>query len=99
MTKIKKMADQILEELDGAKAYAESYVECKAKGDGTWANRYKEMAQDELKHAGYIHEKTVSEIEYLRKIYTPPADMLAKWDEDHREYVDKAAWIKQMLAL
>ena len=57
------------------------------------------MAQDELKHADYIHERAVSEIEELRTIYTPPEEMLEKWESDHKKYIEKAAWIRQMLAM
>jgi hypothetical protein len=99
MTRIKDLADQIKDELHSAKNYAEEYLTFKAKDDGTWATRYKEMAQEELKHAGYIHDRVVVEIEELRKIYTPPQDMLDKWDADHKKYIEKAAWIRQMLAM
>ena len=99
MTKIKKLAEHIEEELCGAKDYAEKYVECKAKGDMQWANRYKEMANDEIKHAGYLHDKILADIEELSKVYTPPTEMLDKWEKDHKKYVEKSAWIKQMLAL
>lgn len=99
MTRIKEMADQIKEELHSAKCYAEEALTFKAKGDTAWSNRYKEMANDELKHAGYVHERVVDEIEELRKIYTPPQDMLDKWDADHKKYIEKAAWIRQMLAM
>ena len=44
MTKIKKLTDDMLEELEGAKKYAECYVEKKAKDETSWANRFKEMA-------------------------------------------------------
>lgn len=99
MTRIKDLADEIKDELHSAKCYAEEYLTFKAKEDSAWANRYKEMAQEELKHAGYIHDRVVMEIEELRKVYTPPQDMLDKWDSDHKKYIEKAAWIKQMLAM
>lgn len=99
MTKIKKLVEHIEEELCGAKEYAECYVEAKAKGNTQWANRYKEMANDELKHANYLHDKVVTDIEELSKVYTPPVEMQKKWDEDHKKYVEKSAWVKQMLNL
>ena len=99
MTKIKKLADEIMDELDSAKEYAEDYLTYKAKNNIPWANRYKEMAQDEIKHAGYIHDRVVEEIEELRKVYTPPEEMMEKWDSDHKKYIEKAAWIRQMLAM
>ena len=99
MTWIKKLADEIADELDSAKEYAEDYLTFKAKENSTWANRYKEMANDELKHADYIHDRAVAEIEELRKGYTPPQDMLDKWDSDHRKFIEKTAWVKQMLAM
>ena len=99
MTKIKELVDRIDDELNDAKDYAEDYLSFKAKGNQTWANRYKEMANDELKHAGYIHERAVEEIEELRKVYTPPQEMLEKWESDHKKYIEKAAWIKQMLTM
>lgn len=99
MTRIKKLADEMKEELCSAKSYAEEYLTFKAEENAPWANRYKEMANDELKHAGYLHERVVTEIEELRTVYTPPQKMLEKWDTDHKKYIEKAAWIKQMLAM
>lgn len=99
MTRIKDLADEMKDELCSAKEYAEEYLTFKAKDDNTWANRYKEMANDELKHANYLHERVVADIEELRKVYTPPQEMLDKWDADHKKYIEKAAWIKQMLAM
>ena len=69
MKSIKNYVDPIDDEIEGAKEYAEKYVECKAKGDMQSANRYKEMATDELKHATYEHEWAVNEIERISKIY------------------------------
>ena len=99
MTRIKNLADEIKDELCSAKEYAEEYLTFKAKEDSGWANRYKEMATDELKHADYLHDRVVQEIEELRKTYTPPEEMLEKWDSDHKKYIEKAAWIRQMLAM
>lgn len=89
----------MLEELCSAKEYAEKYIEHKAKEDMQWANRFKEMSQDEIKHAMYLHELAIKEIETLSKVFTPPQKMLDKWEKDHAEYVEKAALVKQMLSL
>ena len=99
MKKIKHLVEAMNDEIHGAKEYAEKYVECKAKGDMQTANRYKEMANDELKHAMYEHEWAVKEIDEISKIYTAPVEMQEAWEKSHKEYVEKVAWIKQMLAL
>ena len=99
MKVIKKYVERIEEELEDAQHYAEKYVECKAKGHMSDANVYAEMANDELKHATYVHRFAVAAIEELNKVYQPPVDMLEKWEKAHKLYVEKAAWIKQMLAM
>lgn len=97
MRSIKKFVDAIDEELESAKEYAEKYVEHKAKNDMQTATRYKEMANDELKHANYIHEWAVKEIQDLSKVYTAPVEMQEVWEKSHKVYVETVAWIKQML--
>ena len=99
MKAIKKYVERIEDEIEGAECYAEKYVEAKAKGDMSKANRYKEMSNDELKHAMYQHEWAVLEIEELKKVYTPPVEMEEKWEKAHKEFVEKVAWIKQMLSM
>ena len=99
LKRIKKLVEQINDEICGAKNYAETYLEFKAKGNMPWANKYKEMANDELKHAMTVHEYTIQEIEELRKVYTPPVEMLEKWDLEHKKYVEEVAWVKQMLTM
>lgn len=98
MTKIKQLIDNIDEEIEGAKNYAECFLEKKAKGD-QWASKFKDMANDELRHAMYLHDYTVQEIESLKKVYTPPVEMQEAWDKAHAKYVEKVAWIKKMLEM
>lgn len=99
MTKIKKYVEMIDEELEGAKNYAERYVECKSKNNTAWANKWKECATDELKHSTYIHDYAVMEIEELNKVFKPTQEMQERWDKSHKEYVEKVAWIRTMLAM
>lgn len=99
MKSIKEYVDRINEELEDAEEYAEKYVECKAKNEMQRASRYNEMATDELKHATYIHEWVVAEIEKISKVYQATPEMEEKWKISHKNFVHKVAWIKQMLAL
>ena len=99
MRAIKKYVDDIDDEIDGARDYAEKYVECKSKGDMAKANLFKEMAQDELKHATYIHEMAVAEIAEIGKVFKAPVEMEEAWEHAHKAYVERAAWVRQMLAM
>ena len=99
MRKIQAIVDDIEEELKGAEHYAECYVEKKAAGKASWANRFHSMAEDELKHAGYQHELALEEIEQIKTVFKATDDMEERWDKAHKHYVGKAAWIKQMLAM
>ena len=99
MRAIKKYVDMIKDEIESAKEYAEQYVEHKAKNDMQTATRYKEMANDELKHANYEHEWAVKEIDEVSKVYAAPVEMQEAWDKAHKKYVEEVAWIKQMLAM
>lgn len=97
MTIIRRIVDHIDEEICGAKDYAEKYVEAKSEGNSMWANRYKEMTNDELKHATYLHDLAIEKIAQLRQVYEPTADMEEMWDKSHKNYVERVAWIKTML--
>lgn len=99
MTKIKKLADEIADELDSAKEYAENHLMYKAKGNDEWSKRFYSMAEDELRHSENLHDLAVEEINELKNVYTPPQEMLDKWESDHRKFIEKTAWIKQMLAM
>lgn len=99
MRSIHAYVESIEDEIEGAKDYAEKYVEAKAHGDMNKANRYKEMANDELKHAMYQHEWAVQKIDEVSKVFKAPQEMMEKWEKAHKSYVEKVAWIRQMLAM
>lgn len=96
---IQQYVEAIDEELEGAKEYAEKFVEARVKGDTATANRYREMVNDELKHASYEHEWAIREIGELSKLYTPPVSMQEKWDKEHKKYVEAVSQIRQMLEI
>lgn len=98
MTKIKRLIENMDDEIESAKNYAECYLEKKAKGD-SWASKFKDMSNDEIKHAMYLHDYIIQEIDTLRKVYTPPSEMQEAWDKSHVKYVEKVAWIKKMLEM
>lgn len=99
MTKIKKYVDEIAEELDSAKNYIEKALEYKASGNPRYT-RFKEMSVQELSHAQTLHEFAVQDIEQLRAVYPEiPQKMMDKWDKAHVEFVEKAAWIRQMQSM
>ena len=100
MRSIQKLAHRIHEELEDAQRYAEMYVEKKAAGKQQWAGKFQKMAEDELQHAAYLHEFAVCEIDQLRAVFKSHSpSMMDAWEADHKAYVEKAAWIKQMLSM
>ena len=100
MKKIKEYVEQIDEELCGAKEYIEKALWYKAKSDTIRYNKYKEMAMQELNHADIIHSFAVEDIAKLTETFPePPTEMMEKWNESHRKYIEKVAWIKQMIAM
>lgn len=99
MKVIKELVDKIDDELLGAQDYAEKYVEEKANNDNEWANTFRSMAEVELDHAMKLHSYTTQKIQKISEVYQPSQDMLDKWEASHKQYVEKVAWIKQMLTL
>lgn len=55
------------------------------------------MSEQELGHATYLHDMAVEKITEIEKHYQPTVKMEEKWEHEHKEYVEKTAWIKQML--
>ena len=100
MTNIKKYVENIADELGDAKNYMEKALEYKAAGNTDRYNGYKAMSLAESEHAMRLHDYAVQDIEALKAVYPDiPTNMMDKWDHAHREYVEKASWIKQMQSM
>ena len=99
MKVLDKMLDCLEEEVEGAKEYAEKYIECKARGNMNRANKYREMASDELKHAGYLREMDIMDIDELKKIYTMTEDEELAWEHGHKRINEQMAIVKHMLEM
>lgn len=97
MRKIQELVEMVDEELCGAKTYAEKYLELRAFNDTAFASKFKTMAYDELNHAMTLHDYAIEQIQSLNRVYTAPQKMQEKWDKSHAKYVEKTAWIRQML--
>lgn len=93
------LVDKIDDELSGSKEYAECYIVNKAKGSMDKANKYRMMAEQELEHSQIIHDMALDEIDELERVFKPTEEMKKVWAESHTKYVEKTAWIKQMLSM
>ncbi len=93
------LADQICDEVESAKCYAETYVELVLEGNNQWSSKYRDMAMQELTHATWLHERATEMIKRLKNIYTAPPEMEEAWDEAHEQYISKANEVKQMLQM
>ena len=105
MTNIKKYVEQIGEELHDSKCYMEKALEYKSMGlndprNADRYNGYKTMSVQELEHSSRLHQYAAEDIEQLKSVYPEiPPSMMEKWEKAHSEYVEKAAWIKQMQSM
>lgn len=90
--------DRIEDELCNAKEYAEFHLLYKADNNAEWSERYKEMADDELKHAKNINEVVTQKIKELKRVYNPPEKMQDIWNNRLAKYMEQARFIKEMLS-
>lgn len=93
---IKKMEDQIGEELHDAKKYIKCAIKYK-EDHRDLADLYYQLSQEEMGHADRLHKMVVREIEdYRKKEGEPPAEMLAVYNYLHEKEIDKAKEVKTM---
>jgi hypothetical protein len=94
-----KMLARLQDEVDGARGYAEKFIECKARGNMSRANRYKEMAHDELKHATFLKEMDIADIDELKKVYTMTDEEQSLWEHGHKHITDQMAMVMHVLSM
>ena len=99
MKLIHKLIESFEEELEGAKEYAEKYIDSKARGNIVRAEKYSEMAKDELKHAGYMKEFAIKDYEEIKKVYPVPDETEEAFEHALKKSSECMATVKQMLSM
>lgn len=99
MRKIYEYIEQINEEIYSAKDFAETYLHFKVEDNQEWANKYKAMAEDELRHAANIRDLAVQSMNKIKSVYKPPSELQEAFDKSNDNYFERVAWIKQMLSM
>lgn len=94
MKKVHMYIDQIHEELEGARHYAEKYIEYISEKP-QWARMYSEMASAELTHADYV--RTMAQ-EFINGLNWMPEECSEKWEHTQKVYADETALVKMMLS-
>ena len=94
---VDKMIESFQDELDGAKEYSEKYLENKAINNMSRAQKFKDMASDELRHASYMYEFAIQDMNELKRIYELPTEDQEHWKRALKRYAECMAWIKQTL--
>lgn len=95
---IKKIAEYIDDELEGA----EDYIKCALKhktDDPQLAKVFYDISVQEMHHVDMLHGEIVKMIEkHRREKGEPPAVMLAVWDYAHERHIEEAKEIKLLQA-
>lgn len=95
---IAELIDLMDDELENAKEYAERFIMMSTNNDD-YAKKFKTMSEESLNHSTIIYTLIVREINKLKAAYTPPVKMKEFWKQKEEKYIEKSAWIKQMLSL
>lgn len=98
MVMLDKLIDQIEDELDGARHYAEKYIENRAMGKNTRASTFREMAKDELRHAANVYGFAVEDVEAVAAVYTWSPEEEEKWAHCLKHYAVCVSRIGMMLS-
>lgn len=95
---IQRMVEFIDDELEGAEDYVECAIKQKAEHPRL-ADKFAELAEQEMNHMKILHQETVKLIEEVRqRDGAPPTDMLAVYEYEHAKQTKRAAYINQMIA-
>ena len=95
---IKKIAEDIEEELEGAEKYIKCALHHKADNPQL-AKVFYEISTQEMHHVELLHAEVVKLIEaHKRESGDPPAAMIAVWDYLHEKHIEHSKEIKIMQA-
>ena len=91
---IKRLSEQIDEELEGAEAYAKCALKHRDEHP-TLARVYHEMSLDEMRHVDMLHAEIVKLIEEYRKTHgEPSAVMKYVYEYLHEKQIEEANEVK-----
>lgn len=94
---MKSLVEHIREEVDDAMQYAKTAMLIKAD-DQTVSNVYRDLAQEEIKHAEKLHKAAMDMVlRYGATGREAPAAMREIWDFEHALMIEKLAVAKQMV--
>lgn len=99
MLLIKGLVENIREELEDVKKYADAAMRARMD-DPSLANMYAELGIEEMKHAEKLHKSAVDLIDRTRANgkEAPPA-MRAIWDYEHKVMIEEMAKARHMLEM
>lgn len=93
---IQCMSEQIEEENEDAKKYAEMALKYKQERPEI-SQMYLKLSEDEIGHTGRIHDSVAGLIkDYRNKNGEPPAEMMAVYNYLHERQIEKTAVVKSM---
>lgn len=96
---IRKLADMIDDELDGAKCYIETALSEKAERPEL-ARTLAGLSSEELGHMSRLHGLVAELIEeHRRERGDPPVEMMAIYDYLHAKHIKAAAEIRELQAM
>ena len=96
MKVIQRLAEEIEDELKGAKCYIKMALEYKSEYPDLSKTLYN-ISTQEMEHVKMLHDCVVDIIKDYREEHgEPPADMLAVYEYVHKQQIDKSAYIKTL---
>lgn len=96
---IKHLSEQISDEVDGMREYAMDALEWRYS-DPDLANTYYALAKAEASHVEKLHAQVARKIEEARKLPIQPTEqMLARWDEIHKDLMVRTAEAKMYIEM
>lgn len=95
---LENMIEELEDEIEGARDYAEKYIDCKARGNAMRATKYKEMAHDELRHFSTLREFFAADVDGIKRVHPLTEEEVSWWEHEHKKLNDKVAMIHHLLS-